>query len=47
MVVSNMFLFSPRNLGKCSNLTFAYFSNGWFQTNHRLEKDDGTKQLGE
>ena len=23
------FLFSPRSLGKCSNLTCAYFSNGW------------------
>ena len=30
------FLFSPRTLGKWSNLTCAYFSNGWF--NHQLEK---------
>ncbi len=31
------FLFSPRNLGKWSNLTVAYFSNGWF--NHQLVDD--------
>ncbi len=31
----NYFLFSSLKLGKWSNLTFAYFSDGWF--NHQLE----------
>ena len=30
-------LFSPRNLGKISNLTCAYFSDGLVK-NHQLEK---------
>ena len=28
---SNMFFFHPGSLGKCSNLTVAYFSNGLVQ----------------
>ena len=31
MVVSNMFYFHPAKLGKWSNLTVAYFSNGLVQ----------------
>ena len=31
VVVSSIFLFSPRTLGKRSNLTCAYFSNGLVQ----------------
>ena len=39
MVVSNIFLFLPLTLGKLSNLTVAYFLDGWF--NHQPGDDEG------